>query len=64
MEQVDVLYTETRKIRNKKTLVPFTEGSTGLVNALCTNTDGSFTCQCNPGYVADGFSCVGMQFQI
>lgn len=27
-------------------------------NALCTNTDGSFTCECNDGYSGDGMTCV------
>lgn len=26
-------------------------------NALCTNTAGSRTCTCNPGYTGDGFTC-------
>ena len=26
-------------------------------NAQCTNTDGSYTCSCNPGYSGDGVSC-------
>ena len=26
-------------------------------NAQCTNTDGSYTCSCNTGYVGDGVSC-------
>ena len=26
-------------------------------NALCTNTAGSRTCACNPGYTGDGFTC-------
>ena len=28
-------------------------------NALCTNTLGSFTCECNPGYSGDGMTCYG-----
>ena len=28
-------------------------------NAACTNTLGSFTCTCNPGYTGDGVSCRG-----
>jgi EGF domain len=28
------------------------------VNAVCTNTDGSFTCACNSGYTGDGTSCI------
>ena len=27
--------------------------------ANCTNTPGSFSCQCNEGYIGDGFSCTG-----
>jgi len=26
-------------------------------NANCTNTEGSFTCSCNPGYIGDGVNC-------
>ena len=26
-------------------------------NATCTNTNGSFTCECNDGYIGDGFTC-------
>ncbi len=29
-------------------------------NAACTNLPGSFTCECNAGYVGDGFACVLM----
>ncbi len=28
-------------------------------NATCTNTDGSFTCTCLPGYSGNGLSCIG-----
>eukprot|EP00457_Paulinella_chromatophora_P009484 gb/GEZN01009551.1/.p1 GENE.gb/GEZN01009551.1/~~gb/GEZN01009551.1/.p1 ORF type:complete len:368 (+),score=25.18 gb/GEZN01009551.1/:1-1104(+) len=27
------------------------------VNATCTNTEGSFTCECNRGYMGDGVNC-------
>ena len=26
-------------------------------NATCTDTDGSFNCTCNDGYVGDGVNC-------
>ena len=26
-------------------------------NANCTNTEGSFTCSCKPGYTGDGVTC-------
>jgi len=29
------------------------------VNALCTNTPGSFLCQCQIGYSGNGFTCTG-----
>ena len=29
------------------------------VNAVCSNTEGSYTCSCKPGYLGDGKSCVG-----
>lgn len=28
------------------------------VNAVCTNTDGSFDCTCNVGYTGDGTECI------
>ena len=32
-------------------------------NATCTNVDGSFTCECDVGYVGDGFICPGKIYQ-
>ena len=29
------------------------------VNAICMNTNGSFTCSCNDGYTGDGMTCTG-----
>ena len=26
-------------------------------NAICTNTDGGFTCECQPGFTGDGKTC-------
>ena len=26
-------------------------------NSQCTDTVGSYTCSCNPGYTGDGFTC-------
>ena len=28
-------------------------------NASCTNTQGSYNCTCNPGYIGDGLNCKG-----
>ena len=28
-------------------------------NAICTNTDGSFTCECESGFSGNGVQCVG-----
>jgi len=30
------------------------------INAKCTNTIGSFGCECNSGYSGDGFNCDGI----
>jgi len=30
------------------------------VNALCTNTDGSYMCRCIRGYEGDGINCTGI----
>ena len=29
------------------------------VNAMCTNTEGSYVCRCKRGYEADGRFCIG-----
>ena len=31
-------------------------------NAGCENTDGSFTCVCNDGYMGDGLTCTGIHY--
>ena len=28
-------------------------------DATCTNTDGSYSCSCNPGFSGDGVDCLG-----
>ena len=30
------------------------------INANCTNTDGSYMCQCQDGYEGDGINCTGI----
>ena len=29
-------------------------------SAICKNTDGSFLCTCNQGYIGDGVNCEGI----
>ena len=31
-------------------------------NATCTDANGSYTCDCNPGFTGDGFNCTGKTF--
>jgi len=31
-------------------------------NSICTNTDGSFSCDCKEGYEGNGISCTGELF--
>ena len=33
-------------------------------NADCTNTDGSYSCTCTPGYTGDGSTCQGRSISI
>lgn len=29
------------------------------INTVCKNTEGSFECECAPGFIKDGEGCVG-----
>ena len=29
------------------------------INAMCINDDGSYSCQCNHGFLGDGITCNG-----
>ena len=29
-------------------------------NAKCVNTEGNYTCECDPGFTGDGYSCTGV----
>jgi len=50
------------------TKIDINECNLGIDNchlfATCTNTQGSFTCQCNLGYFGDGFSCTEEGFDL
>ena len=37
-----------------------TSGHSCHAQATCSNTQGSYSCMCNPGYNGDGTSCQGM----
>ena len=30
--------------------------------AECTNTEGSYTCECKPGFTGDGKECTGKKY--
>ena len=34
-----------------------------VVNGNCTNSFGSFICQCGPGYTGNGTTCTGKSFE-
>ena len=34
------------------------------VNAVCSNTQGSYNCTCKPGYSGDGKKCIGIQYSL
>ena len=34
------------------------------MNAFCTNSEGSFSCQCNVGYQGNGSVCIGMLYHL
>jgi len=36
-----------------------TDNAGCLAEAICTNSVGSFSCSCPPGYTGDGFTCSG-----
>ncbi len=33
-------------------------------DAVCTNSPGSFTCACKPGFSGNGFTCTGRMFDL
>ena len=34
------------------------------LNAMCTNTEGSYVCRCRRGYAGDGRNCTGEYFPL
>ena len=54
--------------KQKYTHADINECATGTnncnVNAVCTNTNGSFICRCQSGYIGDGVTCNGMRISI
>ena len=33
-------------------------------DAVCEDTEGSYTCECNDGYTGDGWNCTGMYYSV
>ena len=32
-------------------------------NSECVNTEGNYSCQCEPGFTGDGYNCTGLLFK-
>jgi len=63
---IENIFFKKKKIKNSINIIDINECSTNnggcSANAKCTNTDGSFSCECNTGYSGDGFNCTGTFF--
>ena len=55
------------KCNNALFLLDLDECATGVANchrhAECTNTEGSYYCECSPGYMGNGHHCSGKTIQ-
>ena len=40
------------------------EGDPCHADAVCEDTEGSYTCECNDGYTGDGWNCTGMHYYV
>ena len=60
LAQVSAIHAELQGSNQCADIDECTDGTDNCHDdAQCTNTDGSFTCMCNSGYMGDGTTCTG-----